>query len=369
LKEPGTLNARVLKPDPGKLMALSPTERQRTVLFTIVHDYILTGDPVGSRSVARKSGLGLSPASIRNIMSDLEEMGLITQPHTSAGRVPTDLGYRYYVDSLTTIPRLKGDDLALIAQSVPSKIERIESLLEQMSTLLSHFSHHAGLVFAPRLSTTIFKQVNFVSLKPKQVLAVLVSETGMTHTRVVEMDEDLSQDKLTEMCNYLNSQFEGLSLREVRGKVLELMAQEKAEYDALLERSMGLYERAFGHESMEVEGSIIVDGASNILNTPEIQRDVAKMRAIFQAFENKGHLIHLLDRCLASDDVCIFIGEESEIQGLDDLSVVGQSYHMGDRPLGAVGIMGPKRMEYARAMALVDYAAKTLSRLLEGEDL
>lgn len=349
-------------------MPLSPTERQRTVLFTIVHDYILTGDPVGSRSVARKSGLGLSPATIRNIMSDLEEMGLITQPHTSAGRVPTDLGYRYYVDSLTTIPRLKGDDLELISQSVPSKIERIESLLEQMSTLLSQFSHHAGLVFAPRLSTTVFKQINFVSLKAKQVLAVLVSQAGMTHTKVVEVDEEFSQDKLTEMSNYLNSKFEGLALREVRTKVLELMVAEKAEYDALLEKSMDLYEQAFGQDAIEAEGSIIVEGASNILNTPEIQRDVEKMRSIFQAFEDKSRLVRLLDRCLARDEVCIFIGEESEIQGLDDLSVVGQSFRMGDRPLGAVGIMGPKRMEYARVMALVDYAAKTLNRLLEGED-
>jgi heat-inducible transcriptional repressor len=348
-------------------MPITPTERQRTVLFTIVQDYILSGEPVGSRMVARKSGLGLSPATIRNIMSDLEEMGLITQPHTSAGRVPTDLGYRYYVDSLTTIPRLIGEDLTMISQSVPSKIDRIESLLEQMSSLLSQFSHHAGLVFAPRLSTTVFKQINFVSLKPQEVLAVLVSETGMTHSKVIELEEDVAQGKLTEMSNYLTDQFEGLTLREVRAKVLETMAQEKAQYDALLEKSMDLYEQAFGGVAEESEGSIILEGTSNILNSPEIQRDIEKMRGIFQAFEDKSRLVRLLDRCLSSDDLCIFIGEESEIQGLDDLSVVSQSYRMGDRPLGALGIVGPKRMEYARVMALVDYAAKTLNRLLEGE--
>ncbi len=350
-------------------MPITPTERQRTVLFTIVQDYVLSGEPVGSRTAARKSGLGLSPATIRNIMADLEEMGLIMQPHTSAGRVPTDLGYRYYVDSLTTIPRLKGEDLAIIAQSVPSKIERIESLLEQMSTVLSQFSQHAGLVFTPRLSSTVFKQVNFVPLKARQILAVLVSETGMTYSRVVELDEELTQDQLTEMSNYLTSQFEGLTLRDVRNTVLELMAVEKAEYDALLKKSMDLYEQAFGGEDVASEGSIIVEGTSNILNSPEIQRDIEKMRTIFQAFEDKGRLVRLLDKCLISDDLCIFIGEESEVQGLNDLAVVSQPYRLGDRPLGAVGIVGPKRMEYARVMALVDYAAKTLSRLLEGDAL
>lgn len=343
------------------------SERQRTVLFTIVQDHILQGQPVGSRAVARKSNLGLSPASIRNIMSDLEEMGLITQPHTSAGRVPTDIGYRFYVDSITSIPRLKSDDLELISRSVPSKIERIESLLEQMSHILSHYSHHAGLVFTPRLSTTVFKRINFVTLKPRQVLTVLVSEAGITHTKVVSLEEDLSQDKLTEMSNYLNSKFEGLSLRDVRARILEIMAEEKAEYDALLKKSMDLYEKAFGTDEVESEATIIVEGASNILNSPEIQRDVVKMRTIFQAFEDRSRLVRLLDKCILTDDLCIFIGEESEITGLGDLSVVSQPYRMGERPVGALGIMGPKRMEYARVMALVDYAAKTLSRLLEGE--
>ncbi|MFQ5892682.1 MAG: heat-inducible transcriptional repressor HrcA [Nitrospinota bacterium] len=348
-------------------MPLTLTERQRSVFFTIVQDHVLTGEPVGSRMVARKSGLGLSPATIRNVMTDLEEMGLITQPHASAGRVPTDFGYRHYVDSLTSLPRLQSNDLETLSRSVPAKVERIESLLEQTSLLLSQLSQHAGLVFVPRLSTIVFKQVTFTGLKPKQVLAVLVSEAGMTHTKVVEVDEALSQDKLTEMGNYLTSEFEGLSLRAVRAKVLEQMAEEKAEYDALLKKAIALYEEAFGQEVDDSPGEVIVEGASNILNTPEIQRDIEKMRGIFQAFEDKSRLVRLLDRCLTSDTLCVLIGEESEIKGLDDLSVVSQSYRLGDRPLGAVGIMGPKRMEYARVMALVDYTAKALSRLLAGE--
>ena len=348
-------------------MPLALTERQRTVLFTIIQDYILIGEPIGSRTVARKSGLSLSPATIRNVMADLEEMGLVAQPHASAGRVPTDFGYRYYVDSLTSIPRLQSNDLEALTLSAPSKFERIESLLEQTSLLLSQFSQHAGLVFAPRLPTIVFKQINFARLEPKKVLAVLVSEAGMTHTKVVELDEDLLQDKLTKMGNFLNSQFEGLSLREVRAKVLEQMAEEKAEYDALLQNAMALYEQSFGREMDESPGEVIVEGASNILNSPEIQRDIEKMQTIFQAFEDKGRLVRLLDRCLTSDGLSVFIGEESEIEGLDDLSVVSQSYRMGEGPLGAVGIVGPKRMEYVRVMALVDYAAKRLSHLLAGE--
>ncbi len=348
-------------------MALALSERQRTVRITIGQHYILTGDPAGSRTVARKSGLNLSPATIRNAMADLEEMGLITQPHASAGRVPTDLAYRYYVDSLTSIPRLQTNDLEALTRSVPSEVERIESLLEHTSLLLSQLSQHAGLVFTPRLSTIVLKQVTFTRLKSTQVLAVLVSEAGTTHTKAVKLDEDLSQDTLTEMGNFLTSEFEGLSLSEIRSKVLEQMAEEKAEYDALFQRAMALYDQAFGQEVDESTGEVIVEGASNILNSPELQQDIEKMRTIFEAFEDKSRLVRLLDRCLSSEDICVFIGEESEIKGLDDLSVVSQSYRVGDRPMGAVGIMGPKRMEYARVMALVDYTANTLSRLLAGE--
>lgn len=331
--------------------------------MAIVHSHVLTAEPVGSRTISKNYDLGLSPATIRNTMADLEEMGLLTHPHTSAGRIPTDQGYRFYVDNLVNIPPLSRDETEHIDQGLRENLNEFAQIMGTTSKMLSEVSKQAGLVFLPKLSVSLFKHIEFIRMRANQALAIFVTESGLVHNKIIELEEDFSQDKLVRISHYLNHQFAGMTLQEIRHKVQEMMRKEKEEYDNLFKKAIQLSQITFS-EQTGTEGEIYLGGTVNILEQPEFATNIEKMKAIFKAFEEKSNLIKLLDKCMEEEGIRILIGSESMVEEMQDCSLVTHSYKYGNKIVGALGIIGPKRMEYPRIIAIVDYTAKAVSRLL-----
>jgi heat-inducible transcriptional repressor len=341
---------------------LVPAQRNRQVLEAVILEYIKTGVPVGSRAIAKKYGLNVSPATVRNVMADLEDLGLLYQPHTSAGRVPSELGLRLYVDSILKIQQLSAGERERIKHSYQGGVRRIESLLRETSRILSSFSKQAGLVLTPRLSTTIFKRIDFTRLRPNIILAILVSRTGIVHNTLIETEKDISQDELDKYGRYLNDMLEDLTLHQVKERLLAEMKKEKVLFDSLLAKVCDLSQQAL---SKDLEGEVLyIDGRVNLLDYPEFA-DVEQMRRIFAAFEEKSRIIELLDKSVAAEGLRIFIGSESELQDMEGISLITSPYTSGEEVLGTLGVIGPTRMDYSRIIPLVDYTAKLLSKMLE----
>ncbi len=341
----------------------SLTERQRGVLRAVIHDYIHSAEPVGSRSVSRRYAFHLGPASIRNVMADLEELGYLAQPHTSAGRVPTDMGYRFYVDALMDPTRLTPEEEGLIESRFSPARGQVEGLMRETSQVLGSLSRCAGVVLGPRFDQLQVKRLEFVNLAPDRVLLILVSTSGVVHHKVVTVDEVLSQEELNRVARYLNDLLHGLTLREVRQVLLARMAEEKALYDTLLRRALDL-----GRKTVEGEpfAEVYIGGTSHIMEQPEFA-DGEKMRAIFAAFEEKSRLVKILDRCLEDAGLTVIIGRELEDVGLEELSLVASPFFQGGVLLGAVAVLGPTRMPYDKVVSLVGYTARLVSRLLTAE--
>ena len=338
---------------------LSP--RQRLILAAVVGTYIATAEPVGSRTVSKMPHINLSPASVRNVMADLEEMGLLTQPHISAGRVPTPLGLRVYVDSLLKVPALDAatrERIDALLLDAPGR--SLPELLEAASRALSETSRLVAVVAGPDPAQERLKHIQFIRLGRGVILAVLVCEGGVVQNRLVESDEELSQEELNKFSRYLNELLGNLTLREVKRRLLEEMAQEKNRFDALLHRALALGTQAL---DVQEEGRLLIKGQRHLLETPEFS-DIDQLRRVFEAFEEKSTLLRLLEKSMAARGVQIFIGPESEVEGFENLSAVTASYG-GSVPLGALGVLGPTRMDYSRVIPTVEYLAQAVSRLLE----
>ncbi len=335
-------------------------ERSRMVLNAVIKAYIASADPVGSRTLWKKCNLGFSPATLRNIMADLEDMGLLQHPYTSAGRVPTDLGYRIYVDSLAKHRRWHEAQLNKLKEVYKSLEEDTENLFAVMCRLLSVNSQYIGVLLAPRLKDTVFKQVKFIRLRENQVLVVFVSQAGMAQQRVIEIEEPYTQDKLDQMARCLNDNLKGMPLYQVRKRLMSMMARDKDLYDRLLRDAIELSkEMLAGGE----EGNVYIEGKLNILKHPEFA-DIEKMKAIFQAFEEKDRIVQILDDCLNESGVQILIGSETAAEQMRDCSLVTAPYMDDDRIVGRLGVIGPTRMNYSQVIPLVEYAAKLLNELL-----
>ena len=334
--------------------------RHQGVLRAIVLDYVRTAEPVGSRTISRKYGFSLSSATIRTTMADLEELGYVAQPHTSAGRIPTDRGYRFYVDALMDRPQLSRAEVQRIAQRVGPAMGEVEDMLRETGKLLSALSPYVAVVLAPRLHESQFRRVEFVPLARDRVLVILLADGGLVHHKVVAVDEAMTQDELDRIAHYLTDLLEGHNLRQVRDLLLVQMAEEKARYDRMLARSL-----RFGAKALEAEpeGDVYVAGAAHIADQPEFA-DIAKMKTVFAAFEEKSKLVMILNECLTGEDFKIFIGSEIPMREIQGLSVIAAPYRRGERLLGVLGVLGPTRMDYGRALALVETTAKLLSRAL-----
>jgi len=337
-------------------------ERTRNILMAVIHSFIHTGEPVGSRTISKRFDFGLSPATIRNIMSDLEELGFLEQPHTSAGRMPTDQGYRFYVDNLRDIEVLSAEESALISQRYAPYHGEVDEVMTATSRLLSEISRYAGVVLHI-FSITIFKRIEFVKIRGRQVLAIFVMESGMVHNKLIMLDEEMTQEELYQISNYLNQEFSGQPLRTIRQHVLDRMAEEKAQYDKLAQQALSVGAKTFG-ETSEDESDIYLGGTSNIMDQPEFASNLDQMKELFKAFEEKNRLISLLDKCLDEPGVHVIIGSETPFKDIRECSFVTHTYSYDNRTLGVLGVVGPKRMVYPRIMAIVNHTANIVSKIL-----
>lgn len=339
-------------------------DRSREILTAAIKTYVATGEPVGSRTLSRFSREALSPATIRNIMADLEEAGYLFQPHTSAGRVPTDKGYRFYVDNLIGQFRLSKSDAARIQRTfVDDDVLRPESLMERTSQILSQVSNNVGVVVTPAPSEDVLQQIEFVRLSDGRVLVILVARFGLVQDRIIRLDDDLSQDELDRTARFLTANFRGLDLQTIRRQLIERMSEEKALYDRLLQTAILVCDRSLAADGGL--GDVYVDGTMKIIDMPDFA-DTERMRALFKMFEEKSRLVKILNECLTEqpDGVRIQIGAENRSPWLKNCSIVTRPVHVGDRVVGGLGVVGPTRMEYARVIGIVDYVAKLFERVL-----
>ena len=341
------------------------SDRGKEVLKIVVEGYIETGEPVGSRTVAKRCSLNLSPATIRNVMADLEEMGYLFQPHVSAGRIPTEKGLRFFIDVLLEPEELSPLQRAQIERLYEEPGGDLAALMKRACRLVAAFSHYPGLVMLPPLRETVFKRIEFVRLRPKQILVLFVSSSGMVQTRVVELDEDLPEGELRRMAEYLNEMLTGLPLREVRERLMAEVERERKAYDDLRARAL----KIGGRSLMLVEGDreVYIEGQTQILEEPEFSSDARRMRQLLEALDRKGRLLEILDKAIKfkEEGVQVLIGSESRIEGLEMCSLVLSPYGLQDHALGILGVIGPLRMAYSRVVPLVDYTAKVLSHVIE----
>ena len=335
------------------------TERETSVLTTVLAHYIQTGEPVGSRTVAKFSGLNLSPATIRNLMLELEERGYLRQPHTSAGRVPTPLGFRYYVDRILPIQELgTGVQRQIEVAFTPSAVDPQE-LVRQASRALSTVSGHPALVLIPRPQGMLLRHIQFITLGGDGILCLLVAQDHQVQTRFLRVKAAYSQELMDRFSRYLNAICQNLTLAEARRQILAQMEEEKNLFDKMVSQALSLSRQALQSEDDEEE--LYIEGTSHILDYPEFSADVEKIRVIFKAFEEKHHLITLLDRTLASQGVHIIISPDEQFPEMQ-LSLVASSYRCDQSPVGSLGVIGPMRMDYARVVPIVNYTASLMTK-------
>ncbi|AEB08973.1 heat-inducible transcriptional repressor HrcA [Desulfobacca acetoxidans] len=334
-------------------------ERETQVLHTIILQYINTGEPVGSRTVAKSSGLSLSPATIRNIMFDLEEQGLLRQPHQSAGRVPTSQGFRYYVDHMLASRDLQASTRRRIEGGFKPPAGELNDLIRQASRVLSKVSGHPAIVRAPKPAISRIRHIQFINAGAGSILTVLVSVDGLVQNRFIDNLEQFSQEQLDRFSRYLNGLLQNLSLVEARQTVLMQMEQEKVLFDRMLLQALMLSQKAL---QAEEDRELYVEGASQILDYPEFA-DIEKIRALFRAFEEKHQLIRLLDESLGSEGVKIFLSPEITIPTVE-WSLVSTNFQRDLEPIGTLGIIGPLRMNYDRIIPLVQFTAEVMSGIL-----
>jgi heat-inducible transcriptional repressor len=331
-------------------------DRSRQLLKTLIERYIAEGQPVGSRALARISGLELSPATIRNVMADLEEMGFVASPHTSAGRVPTPRGYRLFVDSLLTVQPLEQQQTAMLHGQLQTADPA--RAIQTAAQLLSRLSQFAGVVLTPRRAST-FRHVEFVRLGEKRVLLIVVTPEGDVQNRALQTEIAYSQSQLVEAANILNEQFAGRSFSEVRQQLHGDLVQLREDISRLMEAAL-----VAGSQAAEESEPVVISGERNLLGVSELATDADKLRRLFDLFDHRTRLIQLLDSAITAQGVQIFIGGESQLVPVDDMSMVVAPYTVDGRVIGTLGVIGPTRMAYERVIPIVDITAKLLSNAL-----
>jgi heat-inducible transcriptional repressor len=340
-------------------------ERSREIFRQIVESYLATGEPVGSRNLSRLLPITLSPASVRNVMSDLEQLGLIYAPHTSAGRLPTELGLRFFVDALMQIGDLSEQDRRSIEAQVAGAhtSKSLEAVLTEASQMLSGLTRSAGVVLTAKTNVRL-KHVEFVRLEPQRALAVLVAEDGQVENRVLNVPAGLPTSSLTEASNFLNARIRGKTLAELRGEIERAVTEGQAELDQLTQKviATGLASWSGGDSA---ERQLIVRGHANLLEDLRALEDLERVRSLFDALETKRGVIDLLGRAERADGVRIFIGSENKLFSLSGSSTIVAPYRDSQgRIVGVIGVIGPTRLNYARVIPMVDYTARVVSRLL-----
>ena len=335
-------------------------DRATHVLRYIVDEYVATAEPVGSRTISKKMGQALSPATIRNIMADLEEMGFLAQPHTSAGRIPTGLGFRYYIDNLLHLRNLAQGEVDRLQLAAQEDGATADELVRQMSRLLSNMARQASVVIVSRPDQHRLRSVNVMRAAVDKILLVAVMQGGFVQHRLIDGEPDLTAGELEKINAYLNELAGGLTLPQLRVRILAELQQEKARYDKVMHRALTVGARALSDSG---PGEVFVEGRANILDQPEFAEDVQRLKRILRAFEEKTVIFRLLDRAMASQAIQVSIGPENPVEDMGDVSVVASGYRQGPSAVGSIGLIGPVRMDYSRVIPLVEYTANLLTTM------
>jgi heat-inducible transcriptional repressor len=336
-------------------------ERMQMVLRGIIDSYIDHSEPVGSRTLSRQLEVQLSPATIRNIMSDLSELGFLTQPHTSGGRIPTDKAYRYYVDTLVVANQLPShierhlQELSLLGSTSP-----VEALLQNTSRVLAGLTQFVCLVTAPKSEVSRLQRIEFIKISARKILVILVTKSGIIRNKIIDTPEELAQEFLNTISAFLNDQFRNHSLSQIREEILRSMVEDKERYDQLLAQAVRLGKKAFEADQPEV---LYMEGQFNLLKNERL-RDSQSAQQLMDAFEHKSAIMSILDDTLNADGVKIFIGIENETEGLQECSLVTANYQNENNILGSIGVIGPTSMNYQQIIPVVDYTAKILSKAI-----
>ncbi len=335
-------------------------ERSLQLLKTLVERYISDGQPVGSRALSKDSDLNLSPATIRNVMADLEDLGLVHSPHTSAGRVPTVSGYRLFVDSLLTVKPLESKDLNRLHQGLSSS-EDTNDVIGVASRLLSELTQMAGVVTLPKRELVCLRHIEFLSLSHTRVLVIFVTNEQEVHNKIIHTSKVFSSAELQQAANYLNSIYSGRSLDAVRKAVLKELQDDQERMNQGMLDAVKIAQLAFDQD--KEKDDYVLTGETNLMGFSELS-DMERLRNLFEAFSQKQGVIHLLDQCMKADGVQIFIGEESGYRAFDHCSLVTSSYSVSDEVVGVLGVIGPTRMAYEKIIPFVDVTAKLLGAAL-----
>jgi heat-inducible transcriptional repressor len=352
-----------------------PDTRGQLILTAIINEHFVTGEPVGSKVLADKfaGSSGMSSATIRNVMGELEELGLVEQPHTSAGRVPTDSGYRFYVDNLLGVLSISEADLFKIGeeygfdQRIPT--ETPDRLMERTSHLLSALSNNVGIVVSPSLANDRLQHIEFVSLTDNRILVVVVSAPNIVHNKIIRTELAFTREELERTANYLNAEFVGKSLSEIRAEIIKLMHEEKTLFDKLLQTAVILCSQSI--EGEDAPGEVFVDGTSNILTKRDFA-DLERLRELLSTIGERSRLMQILDECMreaatkgAKGDVQVVIGTENRTPSLQSCTLISAPYRIGSgSAVGTLSVLGPTRIEYGRMISIVSYVARTLERMM-----
>ncbi len=353
-----------------------PDKRGQSILAAIILEHLASGEPVGSKLLSGKFSniSGMSSATIRNVMGELEEAGYLEQPHTSAGRVPTDKGYRFYVDNLLGVLSLSSDDYRLINRKLGLKnlgeSNESEDLMRTTSQLLSDLSQNIGIVVSPSLAHDRLQHIEFVNLSDKRILVVMVSAPNIVHNRVIRLEETYSQDDLDRTARYLNTEFCGKSLSVIRSEIMRLMHEEKALFDKLLQTAMILCSQSIEGEGDSV-GEVYVDGTSNLISMADFS-NLDRLRELLHTIEHRSRLVQILNECISRDktskgDVQIAIGSENSATPFQSCTVITAPYKIGSGSTGTLSIVGPRRIEYGRTIAILGYVAKLIEERLSSD--
>ncbi len=336
------------------------TEREKKILELIMNSYIVSAEPVGSRTLSRIVNNRWSSATIRNVMADLEEQGFLYKPHVVAGRVPTGKAFRYYVNQLL-VPRSPGKrELQVLDTLVSHRYSHFEEIMGDASRMLANLCKYTGIVVEPRMDFLLFKEVEFVKLSRTRLLVVFVTSSGVVHTRLVNTEEELPYELLNDMKIYMNARCEGLALYALKRKIFEDMTRDRNDFHSLLTKVMDALEDVMEKKD---EREVYLEGASKIIGVPELS-SINRLRELFQAFEKKEKLLKLLDRSLEQEGIQVIIGTESDVKEMRDMSIITSTYKMDSGNYGILGVIGPLRMNYSRIIPIVNYTAKAVTDVL-----
>ncbi len=346
----------------AEAISKAPNDRARHLLSVLIQRYIEDGQPVGSRTLSRDSGIDLSPATIRNVMADLEEMGLVSAPHTSAGRVPTAKGYRLFVDTLVRYRPPKDYDIDKLRRQIRSKVDDSDALVSAVSSMLSDITSLAGIVTVPRGRHAALRQIEFLPLSENRILAILVINDREVQNRILYTDREYSPSDLQQAANFINEHYAGVELLAIRDRILEDLQVTRDSMNQAMHDIIAVAQSAM-EGPLETGGKFVLAGETNLMDFAELS-DIDKLRRLFDAFSRKRLILDLLDRSIHANGVQVFIGEESGFHILDDCSVVTAPYRLDDDTIGVLGVIGPTRMAYDRVVPIVDITARLLKSAL-----